>query len=47
MIRNPVYATSVGLLTLDHEAHNHRTNPEANGLRGVLRRVRGWVQGAH
>jgi cell division protein FtsA len=47
VIRNPVYATAVGLLTLDHEAHNHRPNSEANGLRGVFGRMRGWIQGVH
>lgn len=48
VIRNPVYATAVGLLTLDHEAHGgHRANVETNGLRGALGRVRGWIQGVH
>ena len=47
VIRNPVYATAVGLLTLDHEAHNHHTHSEANGLRGVFGRMRGWIQGVH
>ena len=47
VIRNPVYATAVGLLTLDHEAYGHRANAETNGLRGAFGRVRGWFQGVH
>ena len=47
VIRNPVYATAVGLLTLDHEAHNHRTNEVTHGLRGAFGRLRGWIQGDH
>ena len=47
VIRNPVYATAVGLLTLDHEAHNHLANVETTGLRRVVDRVRGWIHGVH
>ncbi len=46
VIRNPVYATVVGLLTFDREALRHRTGgAERNGLRRALGRVRGWIQG--
>ena len=47
VIRNPVYATAVGLLTMDHESHNHRPDPETNGLRRIVGRMRGWIHGAH
>ena len=47
VIRNPVYATAVGLLTLDHAAHGHRAGAETNGLRGAFGRMRGWFQGVH
>ena len=47
VIRNPVFATAVGLLTLDHEAHGHRAKAEAGGLRGAFGRMRGWIQGVH
>lgn len=47
VIRNPVYATAVGLLTLDHESYRHRASAETNGLRGAFGRMRGWIQGVH
>ena len=47
VINNPAYATGVGLLMFGAEARN-AVIPDAGGtlgVRGVLRRLRGWFQG--
>ena len=42
VIRNPVYATAVGLLTMEHEGKSQRSEPGTPGLRRAFGRMRGW-----
>ncbi len=47
VVRNPIYATGVGLLLFGHHNRDQRSMDIGlgKGLRGVLDRMRGWFQG--
>ena len=47
VVRNPIYATGVGLLLYGHQQRYGRKAPaRANGgVKGALSRMKGWFQG--
>jgi len=47
VVRNPIYATGVGLLLFGHQNRDQRSLDIGlgKGLRGVLDRMKGWFQG--
>jgi len=49
VIRNPIYATGVGLLLFGHKNRHHRHYAESNvgsGVKGIWARMKRWFQGA-
>ena len=46
VLRNPIYATGVGLLIYAQQNRFRRPLPaEAHGLKAIWERMRGWFQG--
>ena len=47
VVRNPIYATGVGLLLFGHQQrrHGHVQEAKFNGIKGVWERMRSWFQG--
>jgi cell division protein FtsA len=47
VVRNPIYATGVGLLLYGHQQRYGRKTPVriSGGVKGVWGRMKGWFQG--
>jgi cell division protein FtsA len=47
VVKNPIYATGVGLLLFGHRNGGERTSEalSTGGFKAVLERMKGWFQG--
>lgn len=45
VVRNPIYATGVGLLLFGKHNRGHHTEISGEGMRGIYQRMKSWFQG--